>query len=157
MSIRAVVKRKEKFRIGKGFSRIELKEKGLSFKEALKKGIPIDPRRSTKYEENIKSLETYLSRDLKPKVPTSSSETAETKAHPEKKKQKAKVAAAKATVDLAKVRGIGPKLSQKLIKAGFKDANQLAASNPESLAKTIGVSEKRASTLIENARSLLKA
>lgn len=42
------------------------------------------------------------------------------------------------------------------MKAGIKDVNELAASSPEKIAKTIGVSEERASIFIENARSLLK-
>jgi predicted flap endonuclease-1-like 5' DNA nuclease len=39
------------------------------------------------------------------------------------------------TVDLIKTKRIGPKLSEKLIKAGIKDVNQLAASKPENIAK----------------------
>jgi len=143
MTIQAIVKRKRKSRRGKGFSRGELKEKGLSFKQALKMGIPIDIRRSTKHDENVETLKTYLSIDT-------------TKTYPEGRKQKAEATTPEATLDLAKVKGIGQKLSEKLMKAGIKDVNELAASSPEKIAKTIGVSEERASIFIENARSLLK-
>jgi hypothetical protein len=40
-----------------------LKEVGLSLKQALKLGIQIDPRRSTKHGENVKTLKTYLSKE----------------------------------------------------------------------------------------------
>jgi len=39
------------------------------------------------------------------------------------------------TADLTKTNYIGPKLSEKLIKAGIKDFNQLATSKPEKIAK----------------------
>jgi len=99
MTIQAIVKRKRKSRRGKGFSRGELKEKGLSFKQALKMGIPIDIRRSTKHDENVETLKTYLSIDT-------------TKTYPEGRKQKAEATTPEATLDLAKVKGIGQKLSE---------------------------------------------
>ena len=60
MSIQTVVRSKRKARKGKGFSRGELKEIGLSFNQALKRGIPVDTRRRTKHEENVKTLKKYL-------------------------------------------------------------------------------------------------
>ena len=64
-TIHPIVYRKGKTRRGRGFSRAELKEVGLSLKEALKMGIPIDPRRRTKHDENIKILKEYLETNLK--------------------------------------------------------------------------------------------
>jgi len=61
MKIQAVVWRKIKARKGKGFSRAELKEIGLSIRQALKLRIPIDTRRRTKREENIEALKRCLS------------------------------------------------------------------------------------------------
>ena len=60
MQSRPTVQRKGKTRRGKGFSRAELKEAGADFKQALKTGIPVDRRRKTKYESNVKILELYL-------------------------------------------------------------------------------------------------
>ncbi|MFQ6081175.1 MAG: ribosomal protein L13e [Candidatus Bathyarchaeia archaeon] len=61
MRARSVVrKRNGRTRRGRGFSRGELREIELDFKQALKLGIPIDRRRKTKHEENIKILERYL-------------------------------------------------------------------------------------------------
>jgi len=135
MRVRPVVKRKRKAREGKGFSREELREVGLSFGEALRQGIPIDTRRSTKHEENVKRLKAY-SKEMKPKQPLS--------------KKKTRI------VELAEVKGIGSRTAKKLKEAGIENANQLAASSPETVAEALGSSEKTATNLIEEARSLLK-
>ena len=47
-------------RFGKGFSREELKKVKLSSKEAMKLQIPVDYRRRTAHEENIKVIKTLL-------------------------------------------------------------------------------------------------
>jgi uncharacterized membrane protein YuzA (DUF378 family) len=62
----------------------------------------------------------------------------------------------KASIDLTQVRNIGPKTAQKLREAGFTDPQALAGSKPEDIAKALGISEQRASAIIENARSLLE-
>jgi len=133
MSIEAIVKRKRKTRKGKGFSREELREVGLSFGEALKQGIPIDTRRSTKHEENVTKLKAY-SKVLRPKPSA-------------KKKEK--------IVELSEVKGVGSRTAEKLKEAGIGNANQLAASSPQTVAEALGSSEKRANRLVEDARSLL--
>ncbi len=60
------VQKKSKIRRGKGFSRAELREAGADLRQALKLGIPVDPRRKTKYKGNIGILERYL-QSLAPK------------------------------------------------------------------------------------------
>jgi ribosomal protein L13E len=55
-----VYKKGGKQRDGRGFSREELKKAGLSFKEALKLSIPIDSKRRTAHEENVKIIKTLL-------------------------------------------------------------------------------------------------
>jgi ribosomal protein L13E len=45
---------------GKGFSREELKRAGLNLKDALRLGIPVDSRRKTAHEENVKAVKTFL-------------------------------------------------------------------------------------------------
>ena len=54
--IDAIVKRKGKTRIGKGFSRAELREAGFSVRKARSWGIPVDVRRSSKHKENVQIL-----------------------------------------------------------------------------------------------------
>ena len=61
MKVKPIVHRKGcKKRKGKGFSREELREVGLSFKDALKLGISIDKRRKTKHPENVEILKNLL-------------------------------------------------------------------------------------------------
>ena len=55
-----IVKRGDKVREGRGFSRGELKEVGLSPSEAMRLGIPVDKRRRTVHEENVERLRAYL-------------------------------------------------------------------------------------------------
>ncbi|MEM1514586.1 MAG: ribosomal protein L13e [Candidatus Bathyarchaeia archaeon] len=59
--ITAMIYSKGKRRAGKGFSIEELKVVNLTPEKALKLRIPIDRRRKTRYEENIKTLKRYLS------------------------------------------------------------------------------------------------
>jgi len=54
-----IFKKGGKQRCGKGFSREELKKAGLSLKEALKLGIPVDSRRRTAHEENVEVAKTF--------------------------------------------------------------------------------------------------
>jgi len=66
MEIEALVLKKGgKSRKGKGFSKGELKKVGLDFASALRLGIPVDKRRRSIHEENIRLLEEHLS-SLKP-------------------------------------------------------------------------------------------
>jgi large subunit ribosomal protein L13e len=55
-----VFKERGKQRLGKGFSRGELRKAGLSLKEALKLKIPVDSRRRTVHEENVKIIKSFL-------------------------------------------------------------------------------------------------
>ena len=60
MQPQPTVHRKGKTRRGEGFSRAELRAAGVDFRQALKSGIPVDRRRKTKYESNIKILGRHL-------------------------------------------------------------------------------------------------
>jgi len=55
-----VVRKDGKVRFGRGFSRDELKEAGVDSKQALRLTIPVDLRRKTKHEENVKVLKQHL-------------------------------------------------------------------------------------------------
>jgi len=55
-----VFKKDGKQRLGKGFSREELKKVGINLKDALKLGIPIDSRRSTAHQENVNAIKGFL-------------------------------------------------------------------------------------------------
>jgi len=61
MKVQSAVRKKGSgTRGGRGFSRGELREGGVDLKQALKLGIPIDLRRKTKHEENVKTLKQHL-------------------------------------------------------------------------------------------------
>ncbi|MBS7624865.1 MAG: ribosomal protein L13e [Candidatus Bathyarchaeia archaeon] len=61
MALKAVVYRGGRRRAGKGFSKEELRAIGLSLREALRLKVPVDLRRRTKHEENVKTLKRFLS------------------------------------------------------------------------------------------------
>ena len=59
--VEAVVKKKSgKTGEGRGFSREELKEVGLDFRQALSLHLRVDARRKTKHAENVKALKLLL-------------------------------------------------------------------------------------------------
>jgi len=63
MSAQATVAKKfGKTRRARGFSRGELREVELDFHQALRLRLPIDKRRKTKREENVKALKQFLRR-----------------------------------------------------------------------------------------------
>ena len=128
MNIHPVVKRGMKIRKGKGFSKAELKDAGLSVNAALKQGIPIDSRRLTEHEENVKMLKTYIEK-TEPEAPT--------------KEEKVKTAMPK----IEEIEGIGPTYAKKLVEAGIRTTDDLleAGTTPkerENLAKKTGISRK---------------
>jgi ribosomal protein L13E len=58
--INPIVFRPDMIREGKGFSISEIQELSMTPGEARRYGIPVDPRRATKHEENIEVLKDYL-------------------------------------------------------------------------------------------------
>ena len=128
--IYAVIKKGRKSRKGRGFSSHELKEAGLGFSQALELGIPIDPKRSTRYDENVDTLKAYSAVEATP---------------PER------------DIDLREVKGIGQKRAEQLKAAGFDSVQKLAESEPQHLAEAVGISENRAANWIENAKTILSS
>jgi len=55
-----VVKKLDETRKGRGFSREELRAVELDFSGALRLRLPIDTRRKTKHNENVKALKQFL-------------------------------------------------------------------------------------------------
>ena len=128
MDLDAVVKRGRKSSKGRGFSRKELKEVGLSLKQALALGIPIDPKRSTQHRENVETLKTHLA---------------------------AEATTTAAALGLIEIKGIGQKKSEQLNAAGFDSITKLAESEPKQIMDAVGASEKTAARWIEDAKRIL--
>jgi len=55
-----VAKKSGSTRKGRGFSKDELREVKLDFNQALRLRLPVDSRRKTKHEENVKALKLFL-------------------------------------------------------------------------------------------------
>ena len=55
-----IVKREGKQRVGRGFSREELKKAGLSDKDALKLHVRVDLKRKTAHEENVEAVKAFF-------------------------------------------------------------------------------------------------
>ncbi len=55
-----VQKKSGEKRKGRGFSREELKKAGINFRQALHIGLPVDVRRRTVHEENVKLIKQQL-------------------------------------------------------------------------------------------------
>jgi predicted RecB family nuclease len=107
---------------------------GLRLTEASKFGLPIDLKRTSNHIENQHTLTTWLK---------------ETQSQLESTKGMFK------PIDLRTVKGIGPKTAKKLEDAGIETANDLVSKNLQQVANILGTSEKKASNLLKNARSLI--
>lgn len=65
-----ILKKDGRQRLGKGFSRSELKKARLSLKDALRFHIPVDSRRKSAHEENVNAIKSFLEtlkKEVKPK------------------------------------------------------------------------------------------
>ncbi len=65
-----IFKARKKQRLGRGFSRDELKKAGTNMKEALKLGLPLDARRKTAHDDNVEIVKVVLQKkkaEQKPK------------------------------------------------------------------------------------------
>lgn len=77
-----ILNQKGKQRSGRGFSLEELKKAGLNTAEAKKLEIPVDKRRKTAYDQNIKTLKAFAEKAKAVTVPKP-----KTKSQPKPKKK----------------------------------------------------------------------
>ena len=148
MKIQAIVKRKRKVRKGKGFSRGELKAVNLSVKEARKLGIPVDERRSTIHDENVKTLKTFLAETQRAKIETEKAGTT-----PPAKRKTLETAIS----ELTQVEGIGQKRAQQLASIGIDSIGKLAKADQKELSEKLKISEKTAMRWISNAKKIISS
>jgi len=153
MKLQVLVKRKRRIRVGKGFSRGELREVNLSVKEALRLGIPVDVRRSTKHDENVEVLKSYLAEVLPAKKsPRTSKRVSKRDVKSQSKGKPTKIA-----TDLTQVPGIGPKRAQQLKNAGINSIEELAKADPKEISKNLQLTEAAVSKWIADAKRVLQS
>jgi len=153
MKLQALVKRKRRIRAGRGFSRGELREVNLSVREALNLGIPVDVRRSTRHDENVEILKSYLAEALHVEKSPKSAVTISDRNVKKKSKEKT----GKTMLDLIEVPGIGQKRAQQLKNAGINSIDELVKADPKEVSKNLQVTEKTVSKWIANAKQLLQS
>jgi len=153
MKLQALVKRERRIRAGRGFSRGELREVNLSVREALKLGIPVDVRRSTRHDENVEILKSYLAEVLPAEKSSKSPKVISKK----NAKSRSKGKTTKTVIDLTQVPGIGLKRAQQLKDAGINSIEKLVKADPKEVSKILQATETVVSKWIANAKQVLQS
>jgi ribosomal protein L13E len=81
-----ILKPDEKQRMGKGFSREEVKKAGLNLQEARRIELPIDFRRRTAHDGNVEAVKAYAAQEKTKRKPKPKPAAPKTAAKPEKRK-----------------------------------------------------------------------
>ena len=126
---------------GRGFSREETAQAGLTIEEARRMGLIVDTRRKTVHPENIDALKQYM-KDLEKLVESLAEET---------KPVKAKAKAAKPEDDLGSLRAVKKTEVPLLVKAGIKTFEDLAYCDIAKVAKKTGIDEDRITAMVKAA------
>jgi len=150
VQIQALVERKRRIRVGRGFSREELRKVNLSVKEALNLGIPVDIRRSTRHNENVEILRSFLKKAMQNEKTSQPAKTATSVKIKKKSKD-----IDRSMLNLTQVPGIGVKRAQQLKNAGIDSIEKLMKADPKEISKKLQVAEKTVSRWITNTRQVL--
>jgi len=118
-------------RRGRGFSREEIFQAGLTIVDARKMGLIVDIRRKSLYPENVEALKQYM-KDLEEII----------KALAEEEGTKG-VSADKITAELTSLRAVKASEAPLLIDAGIKSIEDLAYCDIPKVAKKTGIDEER--------------
>jgi large subunit ribosomal protein L13e len=124
---------------GRGFSREETTQAGLSIDEARQMGLIIDIRRKTAHPENVDALKQYM-KDLE--------ELASALA---KEAEPVKVKAEAVVDDLASLRVVKQSEVPLLAKAGITTFEDLAYCDITKVAKKTGIDEERITAMVKAA------
>jgi hypothetical protein len=128
-------------RRGRGFSREETSQAGLTIDDARKMGLIVDLRRKSVYPENIEALKQYM-KDLEEIIAALA-------------KDEVVVASAKSTDDavaeLTKLRAVKASEAPLLFDAGIKSISDLAYCDIAKVAKKTGIDEDRVTAMVKAA------
>jgi len=126
-------------RRGRGFSREETSQAGLTIDNARKMGLIVDLRRKTVYPENIKALKQYT-KDLEEIIAALAKEEV--------------VVASKAddaVAELSSLRAVKASEAPLLADAGIKSFSDLAYCDIPKVAKKTGIDEERITAMVKAA------
>ncbi|MHA1615122.1 MAG: ribosomal protein L13e [Candidatus Thorarchaeota archaeon] len=126
-------------RRGRGFSREETSQAGLTIDNARKMGLIVDLRRKTVYPENIEALKQYT-KDLEEIIAALA-------------KEKVVVAskADDAVAELSSLRAVKASEAPLLADAGIKSFSDLAYCDIPKIAKKTGIDEERVTAMVKAA------
>jgi len=126
-------------RRGRGFSREETSQAGLTIDNARKMGLIVDLRRKTVYPENIEALKQYT-KDLEEIIAALAKEEV--------------VVASKAddaVAELSSLRAVKASEAPLLADAGIKSFSDLAYCDIPKIAKKTGIDEERVTAMVKAA------
>jgi predicted RecB family nuclease len=136
-------------RRGRGFTKQELRDAGITITDARWMAIPIDTRRSTSYPENVEILKEYMKRISK--LGKAEKPKPKPKAKPAKVKP-AKPVPVEVETDLTDLSGITKKLAETLVSADVTSISALASSPARRLTRITGLKRERVDKMIEAAK-----
>jgi hypothetical protein len=118
-------------RRGRGFSREEIFQAGLTIVDGRKMGLIVDIRRKSVYPENVEALKQYM-KDLEEIIAALA-----------KEEGTAAIASDDIAAELSSLRAVKASEAPLLIKAGIKSMEDLAYCDIPKVAKKTGIDEKR--------------
>lgn len=126
-------------RRGRGFSREETSQAGLTIEDARKMGLIVDLRRKSIYPENVEALQQYM-KDLEEIIAALSAEEGVAASSSED-----------AIEELASLRAVKVSEAPLLVEAGIKSFSDLAYCDIPKVAKKTGIDEERITAMVKAA------
>ncbi|NWF96154.1 MAG: ribosomal protein L13e [Candidatus Thorarchaeota archaeon] len=129
-----------KSRIGRGFSRGEVSEAGLTVVECRRMGLMIDIRRRSSYPENVEALKRFLE-DIQKMAESLATTEAETP----------HVDSTDPVTVLSSLSAVSADDAKLLVKAGIRSIDQLAYCDVAKVTKKTGIDEAKLKSMISAA------
>ena len=126
-------------RRGRGFSREETSQAGLTIDDARKMGLIVDLRRKSVYPENIEALKQYM-KDLEEIIDALAKEDKVVVSKPDG-----------AIEELSALRAVKVSEAPLLVDAGIKSVSDLAYCDIPKVAKKTGIDEDRVTAMVKAA------
>ncbi len=126
-------------RRGRGFSREETSQAGLTIDDARKMGLIVDLRRKSVYPDNIEALKQYM-KDLEEIIDALAKEDKVVVSKPDG-----------AIAELSALRAVKVSEAPLLVDAGIKSISDLAYCDIPKVAKKTGIDENRITAMVKAA------